>query len=60
MKEEEEGKERGGGAAPLSLSYSDWGEGARGPALSASPLFLLSPLRPIKFPGGSGNLLVLR
>ena len=53
--EEEEGKERGG-AAPLPLSYSDWGGGARGPALASSPLFHLCPLRPIKLPGGSGNL----
>ena len=53
----EEGK---GGAAPLSLSYSDWGGGACGPALASSPLFHIGPLRPIKLPGGSGNLPVLR
>ena len=51
---------RKGGAAPLSLSYSDWAGGARGPALASSPLFHLGPLRPIKLPGGSGNLPVLR
>ena len=30
---------RKGGANPLSLSYSDEGGGARGPALATSPLF---------------------
>ena len=49
-----------GAPPPLSLSYLDWGEGARGPALASSPLFHLGPIRPIKLPGGSGNLPVLR
>ena len=54
----EEKKE--GGCRPPLLVLFGLGGGARGPALAASPLFYLGPLRPIMFPGGSGNLPVFR
>ena len=57
--EEREGKGKGG-RRPPSLSNSDWGRGARGCPLASSPLPPLGPLRPIRLPGGSGNLSVLR
>ena len=47
---------RKGGAAPSPCPIRTRGGGARGPALAASPLFHLGPLRPIKSPGGSDNL----
>ena len=50
----------GVGLPPLALVEKERGEGGRGPTLASSPLFHLGPLRPIKLPGGSGNLPVLR
>ena len=56
----EEGERKEGARRPLFLVLFGLGEGARGPALAASPLHRKGPLRPINLLGGSGNLPVLR